>query len=106
MDPWGELVALAEREHALALAGRWEEVAALSTERVRRAAALGPAPVSARPALERLAELQAQISAALASARAFTSRELAGLRRGRVAVRGYGATAVLSPAPARVDGLG
>jgi hypothetical protein len=105
VDPWGDLVALAEREHELALEARWEEVAVLSGERVRRAAALGPAPASAAPALERLSQLQAQITAALLSARAFTSRELRGLRRGRAAVNGYGATAVLAPAPQRVDGL-
>jgi hypothetical protein len=106
VDPWGELVVLAEREHALALDGRWQDVAELSSERVRRAAMLGPAPASARPALERLSQLQGQITATLVSARAFTSRELEGLRRGRAAVRGYGATAALAPAPQRVNGLG
>jgi Flagellar protein FliT len=105
VDPWSELVALAERELELARAGRWDAVAESSTERVRRAAALGAAPASAAPALTRLAQLQAQITPLLLAARAFTARELASLRRGRHAVRGYGATASIVPARRRVDGL-
>jgi hypothetical protein len=92
MDPWSELVALAERELELANDGRWHELAELSTERLRRSHALGQAPASARPALERLAELQPQIHAAVATASAFTQAELARVRRGRTAVRGYGAS--------------
>jgi hypothetical protein len=103
MDPWGELVALAEREHELAQAGRWDEVAELSAERLRRSHALGQAPESARPALERLDRLQAQIRVSLATAHAFASRELGEVRRGRTAVRGYAAS--LAPAPSRVDSL-
>lgn len=103
MDRWGELVALAEREHELALAGRFDEVADLSTERLRFARALGQAPASARPALERLQELQAQIDTTLQTARAFNQSELARVTRGRSAVRGYGAG--LSPAPSQVDSL-
>jgi hypothetical protein len=103
MDPWSELVALAEREHELAGEGRWEEVAELSSERLRRALALGAAPASARPQLERLGRLETQIHNALVTASAFASRELAGIRRGRTAVRGYGAS--LAPAPSRVNSL-
>jgi hypothetical protein len=103
MDAWGELVALAERERELAAAGRWDEVAALSGERLRRSHALGPAPASARESLERLCRIQAQIAAALQTARAFTAHELARTRRGQAAVRGYGAS--LAPAPSRVDSL-
>jgi Flagellar protein FliT len=105
VDPWSELVALAERELEHARAGRWEAVADSSGERVRRAAALGAAPASAAPALERLAELQGQITPLLVAGRAFTARELSSLRRGRHAVRGYGATAAIAPARRRVDGL-
>jgi hypothetical protein len=72
MDPWSELVVLAERE-------------------------------SAREQLERLARLQSQIGSALQSARAFTAQELARTRRGRIAVRGYGAS--LAPSPSQVDSL-
>jgi hypothetical protein len=103
MDPWAELVALAERERELAHGGRWEELAELSTEVLRRSHALGPAPESARPALERLSELQSQIHAAIVSAGAFNRRELADIRRGRAAVRGYGAS--VGPAPSRVNSL-
>jgi len=103
MDPWSELVALAEREHELAEEGRWEEVSELSGERLRRSLALGQAPASARPALERLARTQSQIDVALQLAHASASQELAGIRRGRNAVRGYGAS--LAPAASRVDSL-
>jgi hypothetical protein len=103
MDPWSELVALAEHELELALAGRWDEVAVLSGERLRRSHALGQAPACARAQLERLDGLESQIRTALLTASAFASRELAGIRRGRTVVRGYGAA--LEPAPSRVDSL-
>jgi hypothetical protein len=103
MDPWSELVALAERELELANDGRWQELAELSTERLRRANALGAAPASARPSLERLAQVQPQIHAAVATASAFTQRELGRLRRGQAAVRGYGAS--LGVAAPRVNSL-
>jgi hypothetical protein len=103
MDAWGDLVALAERERELALCGQWDELAELSGERLRRAQALGQAPASARPQLERLSQLQSQIDASLLSARAFTARELADLRRKRTVVQGYGAG--LAPAQPRVDSL-
>jgi hypothetical protein len=103
MDPWGDLVALAEGERELALAGHWDELAELSSERLRRSRALGQAPACARAQLERLSQLQSQIDASLVSARAFAGRELAELRRKRTAVHGYGAG--LEPAAASVDSL-
>ena len=103
MDPWSELVALAEREYELAASGCWDEVAELSGERLRRSLALGPAPASALPALERLARVQSQIDVAIQLAHASAAQELAGVRRGRTAVRGYGAG--LAPAQSRVDSL-
>jgi hypothetical protein len=103
--PWAELVTLAERERELALAGRWDEVAESSAERVRLAATLGQAPAAARGELERLGELQAQITAAITVARAWTVRELGELGRGRIAVRGYGASG-RPAARSRVDGRG
>jgi error-prone DNA polymerase len=42
-----------------------------------------------RPLLERLAEVQDELTAALIAARADTARELAALQHGRGAVRGY-----------------
>ena len=103
MEPWSELVALAEREYELAESGHWDEVAELSAERLRRSYALGQAPASARPQLERLALVQSRIDVALQLAHASAAQELAGVRRGRTAVRGYGAG--LAPAPSRVDSL-
>ena len=103
MEPWSELVALAEREYELAQSGRWDEVAGLSGERLRRSLALGQAPASALPQLERLARVQSQIDVALQLAHAAAAQELAGVQRGRAAVRGYGAG--LAPAASRVDSL-
>jgi hypothetical protein len=103
MGPWNELVALAEREYELAQAGQWDDVAELSGERLRRSHALGPAPASALPQLTRLARVQSQIDAALQFAHASAAQELAGVQRGRTAVRGYGAS--LAAAPSRVDSL-
>jgi hypothetical protein len=91
MDPWSTLLAKAEAERALAAEGRWEELAASTAERVRLAAALGPAPRSARPVLEALAAVQQELTTKLASARADTQRELASLNTGRGAVAGYAA---------------
>jgi hypothetical protein len=102
---WGELVALAEGERRLALDGRWDEVATASSERLSAALALGAPPAEARPHLERLAELQAQITAVTATARTLTLRKLADMNRGRTAVRGYGAAGYAAARPA-VDGRG
>src|SRR3954465_8749797 len=103
MEPWSELVALAERQYELAESGRWEDVAELSGERLRRSLALGPAPASARPALERLARVQSQIDLALQLAPAAAAPEPSRGRRGRTAVRAYGAS--LARSPSRVDSL-
>jgi hypothetical protein len=103
IDPWGDLVVLAEREHELALADDWDQLLDVSAERLLRAQALGQAPASARAQLDRLVQLQTEIDALLISARAFTARELAELRRKRTAVSGYGAG--LEPAGARFDSV-
>ena len=91
MDPWSELLARAAAECELAAAGRWEELAASTAERVRLAAALGPAPAYARPLLEALAAAQGELTATLRAARDRTARELAEIGRGRGAVAGYAA---------------
>jgi hypothetical protein len=95
MDPWSLLLARADEERTLAAEGRWDELAASTHERVRLAAALGPAPASARPVLEALAAVQQELTTTLESARAETVRELAGLRTGRGAVAGYAAAAAV-----------
>lgn len=98
MDPWSALLARANAERRLAAEGRWEELAASTAERVRLAAALGPAPRGARLTLEALAVVQQELTATLEHARAQTRRELAGLHTGRGAVAGYAAA---QSAPAR-----
>jgi hypothetical protein len=91
MDPWTALLARATAERQLAAVGRWEELAASTAERVRMAAALGPAPLSAKLALEALAVVQTELTATLARARADVARELAALPNARGAVAGYAA---------------
>lgn len=91
MDPWATLLARASAERRLVAEGRWDELAESTAERVRLAAALGPAPRGARLVLEALAVVQQEITTALETARADTARELAGLNTGRGAVAGYAA---------------
>ena len=99
MDPWSELLARAAAERELAAEGRWEELAASTAERVRMAAALGPAPAHARPLLEALAAAQGELTATLRTARDRTARELAELGRGRGAVAGYAAAHAVQRRP-------
>jgi hypothetical protein len=87
--PWAELVVLAERERDLIRAGRWEEVPAVSAQRLSVAAPLGTPPAAARPHLERLVELQREIHAGLSAGRAFTMQKLGNMNRGATAMRGY-----------------
>ena len=98
MDPWTAILARATAERQLAAEGRWDELAESTAERVRMAATLGPAPISAKLVLEALAVVQAELTATLASARAEIARELAALPRARGAVAGYAAAQV---APSR-----
>ena len=95
-QPWADLVALAERELELVRDGRWEDVPALSAQRQSAAQALGTPPAAARPHLERLAELQAEIHAGLSAGLAFTRQKLGSMSRGATALRGYA-----GPAPSR-----
>ena len=105
--PWAALADLAEAELALAREGRWDELAACSEERVRRAATLGAPPAEARPELSRLASLQDALLAVVATSRAATVQELARLRRSRGAARGYAvSTGHVATAGGRIDGRG
>jgi len=103
MDPWDDLLARAQAEVRLAAEGRWEELAAATDERARIAEALGPAPRSARVALEALAVVQHELTITLKQERDRTARELAGLGTGRGAVAGY-AAAQTAPTRGWVDG--
>ena len=87
--PWAELVALAERERDLVREGRWEEIPALAQQRLSASEALGAPPAAARPHLERLVALQAEIHSGLSAARAFTLQKLGSMSRGATAMRGY-----------------
>jgi hypothetical protein len=102
-DPYAALLELTEREHALAVAGTWEELAAVDSERrVALAGLPARAPAgAAREALARAAELQAATTALLAAQVAELRRSLGHVAQGRTAVQGYGGAA--APAPARVD---
>jgi hypothetical protein len=90
-EPYLALVAIAEREHAVALSGeRFDELAAIAGERAALVAALpAQAPASARPALERAAGLQLATTAALRAALDRTRAELAGSQTRGQAVRAY-----------------
>ena len=88
-QPWAELVALAERERDLVRASRWEDLPAVAQHRLSAAQALGTPPAAARPHLERLVELQAEIHAGLSAERAFTLHKIGSMNRGATAMRGY-----------------
>lgn len=88
-QPWADLVVLAERERDLVRDSRWDEVPAASAQRLTASSALGAPPAAARPYLERLVELQAEIHAGLAAGRAFTLQKLGSMSRGVTAMRGY-----------------
>ena len=101
--PWAELVELAEHELTLVRDGRWDELPAASARRMTAAEALGAPPAEARPHLERLLELQRQIHAGVATARAFTSKKLGNLERGHTALVGYSG-GYRRPAATSIDG--
>jgi hypothetical protein len=72
--------------------------------RLSASLALGVPPREAGPSLERLVELQAELTSGLRAARAFTAAKLGRMDRGRTAMRGYGAG--FAPARSAVDGRG
>jgi hypothetical protein len=98
MDAWTALLNRATAERQLAAEGRWEELAESTAERVRMAAALGPAPVGAKLVLEALAVVQAELTATIARARAEVAREIAALPNARGAMAGYAASSQVAPA--------
>ena len=98
-----DLLGVAERQLALADAGRWDELPAAMEDFARRAASLpAVAPSSAADALRHAAEIVARVDERLRAGRLTCARELSQLQRGRGAVRSYG-SAALTPG-SQVDG--
>jgi hypothetical protein len=105
-DPYERILALGERELELVQAERWEELAALGSEREELIASLpAVAPQIARGSLERAAELQQRVSLELARsplpARASGVSTAAAARRPATHRRSSGAS--WSTAPARAS---
>lgn len=89
-DPYAALVALAEREHAMVLDERYDELALLAAERQALVASMpARASASARPALERAAALQMATTAALHAALHQTRAQLGSLGDRTRAARAY-----------------
>ena len=101
--PWAHLVALAEHERDLVHGSRWDELPAATAYRLSASELLGPPPAAARPYLQRLSELQREITAGLSAGRAFTLQKLGSMDRGATAMRGY-AGGNSRPAATSVDG--
>src|SRR5687768_8643630 len=103
MDPYGTLVLLAEREHALVEDGRAEDLAALAAERDALIATLpGRPPPAARRALARALALQTATAAALRASLGAMRLQIAGLARGRGVALAYGGGPA-APAASRID---
>jgi F0F1-type ATP synthase membrane subunit b/b' len=103
-DAYALLVELTERELELARAGATEELDAVQRRRGALLAELpAQAPESAREHLERAAELQVEITKALAEQLRDTSAELRKLDGGRKGIKGYAPSA---GGPSLVDRAG
>jgi hypothetical protein len=103
-DPYDRLLELTEREHALVVAGAWEELAGVDMTRRALLADLPPRPpATARPALEAAVELQTATAVLLSTQVRELRRSLGHVARGRVAVQGYGDGAGAARVAARVD---
>ncbi|MEA2426813.1 MAG: hypothetical protein QOF37_441 [Thermoleophilaceae bacterium] len=90
MSGYEALAELAQRELELVSAGAMESLPGLEAQRHALVSALPDTPPpAARPALERTAALQAQVTALLEERMQETGAELRKLTHGRTAVRGY-----------------
>ncbi|MFL5909337.1 MAG: hypothetical protein ACJ768_02030 [Gaiellaceae bacterium] len=88
--PYGELIALAEREHRVIATRDHEALAELATARASLMAKLPErAPVEAHDAIRHLTELQERNEAALEEAMQGLGVDLSRLRAGRAGVRLY-----------------
>jgi hypothetical protein len=106
MDPYSALLELTEREHALVVAGAWEELADVDAERRTVLAGLPASPPAgaAREALARASEVQAATTVLLTAQVGELRRSLGHMAQGRTAVQGYGrGTGAREAVPARVD---
>ena len=90
VSPYDALAEIAQRELELVRAGAVDKLSALHAQRNAITATL-PAtpPATAKPALERAAELHARVIAALEDRMRGTAGELRKLSQGRTAMRGY-----------------
>ncbi len=105
-DPYTTLLELTEREHALVVAGTWEELAAVDATRRALLATLPVVPPpTARAALTRAVAVQTATTALISTQVRELRRSLGHVAQGRVAVQGYGGGAAAT-AGARVDVAG
>jgi hypothetical protein len=90
-DPYDTLLELTQREHALVLAGAWEQLAAVDmTRRALMASLPERPPIEARAALAQAVALQTATTGLLSSQVRELRRSLGHVARGRVAMQGYG----------------
>lgn len=91
IDPYGELLELAERALEVARDGRFDELDDLSPAQAAMIARMPATPPrSARDALERLQGVHRELDRVLETRLEGTQRDLRALNRGRSAVQGYG----------------
>jgi hypothetical protein len=92
MTAWDQLDQLVTREHELVAAESWHELLGVQAERERLFAALpSPPPADARDLLVAARSQCHATVTALQRAMTETGQRLDALRRGRAAVRAYGA---------------
>ena len=90
MSPYDALADIAQRELDLVNAGAVDRLSELHAQRHAILATLpSTPPATARPALERAADLHARVTAALEERLRDTGVELRRLTQGRTAMRGY-----------------
>jgi len=105
IDPYDTLLELTEREHALVVAGAWQELGAVDTARRALMASLPERPpTGARSALTRAVALQAATTGLLTTQVRELRRSLGHVAQGRMTVQAYGGPA--AAVPARVDVAG
>ena len=105
-DPYTTLLELTEREHALVVAGTWEELAAVdATRRALLASLPDVPPPAARAALTQAVAVQTATTALISRQVRELRRSLGHVAQGRVALEGYGGGPAVR-AGARVDVAG